>query len=82
MSDIDSFIGSIKASIEALTTAASVAEEADIPEEDRATLERTRETLQAMSDRMYDLAMERGLTRRVDTMHLELKDRDQGEGDE
>ena len=82
MSEIDSFIGSIEASIEALNTAASVAESADVPEEERVTLERTRETLQAMSDRMYDLAMKRGLIRRIDTMHLELKDRDQGEGDE
>ena len=77
MSEIDSLIGSIKASIEALKKASSLAEGAEVPAEDRAALDQAQETLQAMSDRMYDLAMTRGATRKISTMHLELKDREE-----
>ena len=77
MSEIDSVIESIKAGIDALKKAASLAEGAEVPAEDRAALEQARETLQAMSDRMYDLAMTRGTTRKISTMHIELKDREQ-----
>ena len=78
MSRIDSFIGSLGASIEALKKAAVVAQDADIPEEERLALEGMQKTLKAMSDRMYDLAMTQGMVRGdMGTMHLELKDREQ-----
>lgn len=77
MSEIDNFIGSISASLDALKKAASLAEDANVPEEERIILQRAQESLQAMSERMHDLAMERGLTRDVTTRRLELKDRDE-----
>jgi hypothetical protein len=77
MSEIDSVIESIKAGIDALKKASSLAESAEVPAEDRAALEQAQETLQAMSDRMYDLAMTRGTTQKISTMHIELKDREQ-----
>ena len=77
MSDIDSVIENIKAGIDALTRAESLSDAAELPAEERAALARARETLQAMSDRMHDLAMKRGTTRKISTMHIELKDREQ-----
>jgi hypothetical protein len=77
MSEIDSFIESLRASIDALKKAEALTDGAEVPEEDRVTLERTQETLQSMSDRMYDLAMKRGTTRKIPpAKHIELKDRE------
>lgn len=73
MSEIDAVIENIRAGIDALAKAARAADSANIPAEERVALEQARETLRAVSDRMNDLAMTQGLTRKIDTMHLELK---------
>lgn len=73
MSEIDAVIENIKASIDALAKAAGAADSANIPAEERVVLEQARETLRALSDRMHSLAMNQGLTRKINTMHLELK---------
>jgi hypothetical protein len=65
MSDIDSVIESLRANADALKETASIAEAAHLPEEDRLAIERARETLQAIMEKAYDLAMERGLDRNI-----------------
>jgi len=73
MSEIDSVIENIRAGIDAMPKAAEAADRADVPAEERVALEQARETLRSLSDRMNDLAMTQGLTRRIGTMHIELK---------
>ena len=78
MSDIDSVIESLRANADALKETASIAEAAHLPEEDRLAIERARETLQAIMEKAYDLAMERGLDRNIPPSKvIPLKKRDQ-----
>lgn len=77
MSEIDTVIENIKAGIDALKKASEAADSANVPAEERVALEEARETLRALSDRMNDLAMTQGLTRKIGTMHLELTHTDE-----
>jgi hypothetical protein len=76
MSDIDVIIGNLNASVAELEKALALAESSGFSSENVAGMEAMLAQMRAEIDKMYDLAMERGLPEDITVRRLRLKDED------
>lgn len=76
MSDMDDIIGNLNASVAELEKALAVAEGAGLTSENVAGMEAMLAKMREEIDRMYDLAMERGLPEDITVRRIELKEKD------
>jgi uncharacterized coiled-coil protein SlyX len=76
MSDIDDIIGNLNASVAELEKALARAESSGFSSENIAGMEAMLAQMRAEIDKMYDLAMERGLPEDITVRRIELKDED------
>lgn len=75
MSDIDVIIGNLSASVAELEKAMALAESAGLSSENVATMEAMIAQMREEIDKLYDLAMERGLPEKITTVpRIKLKD--------
>lgn len=74
MSDIDDIIGNLNASVAELEKALALAEGAGLTSENVAGMEAMPAKMREEIDKMYDLAMERGLPEDIKVRRIELKD--------
>jgi 2-hydroxychromene-2-carboxylate isomerase len=74
MSEIDVIIGNLNASVAELEKAMARAESAGLSSENVATMEAMIAQIREEIDKMYDLAMERGLPEAVTVKRIRLKD--------
>ena len=76
MSEVDEIIGNLNASVAELEKALARAESSGFSSENVAGMEAMLAQMRAEIDKMYDLAMERGLPEDIKVRHLRLKDED------
>lgn len=76
MSDIDVIIGNLNASVAELEKALTLAESSGLSSENVAGMEAMLAKMREEIDKMYDLAMERGLPEDVTVQRIQLKDRE------
>lgn len=76
MSDMDDIIGNLNASVAELEKALAVAEGAGLTSDNVAGMEAMLAKMREEIDRMYDLAMERGLPEDITVRRIELKEKD------
>jgi hypothetical protein len=76
MSDIDVIIGNLNASVAELEKALALAESSGLSSDNVAGMEAMLAKMREEIDKMYDLAMERGLPEDVKVKRIVLKDRE------
>jgi hypothetical protein len=76
MSDMDDIIGNLSASVAELEKALALAEGTGLSSENVAGMEAMLAKMREEVDKMYDLAMERGLPEHVTVRRIKLKDSD------
>jgi hypothetical protein len=74
MSEIDDIIGNLNASVAELEKALARAENSGFSNENVAGMEAMLAQMRAEIDKMYDLAMERGLPEDITVRRIKLKD--------
>ena len=76
MSEVDEIIGNLNASVAELEKALALAESSGFSNQNVAGMEAMLAQMRAEIDKMYDLAMERGLPEDITVRRLRLKDED------